>query len=69
VAQVLHAAQPLPGGALSDGYLCAWLNSLPPCCCIVIAQVVDWISQPYAIKKLLLLPEVLCRPSFLALLQ
>ena len=38
--QVLHPADSFSSGAINDGYICAWLHSLPPCLCIVIAQVV-----------------------------
>jgi hypothetical protein len=37
---MLHPSDSLSNGAISDGYMCAWLNSLPPCTVIVIAQVI-----------------------------
>ena len=38
-AQVLHPADSLDSGALSDGYVCAWLHPLPPCNCFLFAPV------------------------------
>jgi hypothetical protein len=48
MAQVLHPSDSVSSGAISDGYLCAWLNALPPCTCIIIAQVITAFSQPSA---------------------
>ena len=44
VMQMLHPSDSLSGGAISDGYFCAWLNSLPSCTVIVIAQVMNATS-------------------------
>jgi hypothetical protein len=55
LAQVLHPSDSVSSGAISDGYLCAWLNALPPCTCIIIAQVILYTNTIFPTITILII--------------